>query len=125
MKKIAIITALLLMSNVAIANDSYWGQIIGGVAGGIIGNQVGGGSGKIVTTAIGASVGAIVGGRVQDNMRYNEYSRQPVIVQNNPPIIMQQNPSVNRRLGFNPIYQWQDIADESCGCYRRILVQIN
>lgn len=125
MKKIALITALLLMSNVAIANDSYWGQIIGGVAGGAIGNRFGGGSGKVVTTAIGAVVGSQVGQRIQDNMRYNEYSRQPVVVQDNPPIVMQQHPNVNRRAGFTPIYQWQDISDENCGCYRRILVQIN
>jgi hypothetical protein len=74
MKKIALVTALLLSSNVAMAYDSYMGEILGGVAGGVIGNQIGGGSGKVVTTAIGAVIGSQVGGRVEDNMRYN---RQP------------------------------------------------
>ena len=124
MKKIALITALLLSSNVALANDSYWGQIIGGVAGGVIGNQLGG-STRTITTAIGAVLGSQVGQRVQDNMRYNEYARQPVVVQNNAPIVIQQHPNVNRRAGVTPIYQWQDIADDNCGCIRRVLIQIN
>ena len=74
MKKLALITALLLSSNVAMAYDSYMGELLGGVAGGVIGNQIGGGSGRIVTTAIGAVIGSQVGGRVEDNMKYN---RQP------------------------------------------------
>jgi hypothetical protein len=75
MKKIAVVTALLLSSNVSFAYDnSYMGEIIGGIAGGVIGNQIGGGSGKVVTTAIGAAIGSQVGGRVEDSMRYN---RQP------------------------------------------------
>ena len=74
MKKIALVTALLLASNVALADDSYMGEIIGGVAGGIVGNQVGGGKGKVISTAIGAAIGSQVGGRIEDNMRYN---RQP------------------------------------------------
>ena len=124
MKKIALLTALLLASNVALANDSYWGQIIGGVAGGAIGNQLGG-STKTITTAIGAVIGSQVGKNIQDNMRYNDYSRQPVVVQNNPPIIIQQNYNVNRNARQEPVYQWMHINDENCGCYRRILVQIN
>jgi uncharacterized protein YcfJ len=72
MKKL-IATLLMLSSTIAVANDSYMGEILGAVAGGVIGNQVGGGSGKIVTTAIGASIGGIVGGRIEDNMNYNRY----------------------------------------------------
>ena len=72
MKKL-IAALLMLSSTVAVANDSYMGEILGAVAGGVIGNQVGGGSGKIVTTAIGASIGGIVGGRIEDNMNYNRY----------------------------------------------------
>ena len=124
MKKIALITSLLLASNVALANDSYWGQIIGGVAGGAIGNQLGG-STKTITTAIGAVLGSQVGQRIQDNMRYNEYARQPDVVQNNPPIVIQQNYNVNRNARQEPVYQWININDENCGCIRRVLIQIN
>lgn len=95
MKKL--IAALLMIgSTVAVAHDSYMGEIIGGVAGGIIGNQIGGGSGKVVTTAIGASIGAIVGGRVEDNMDYNRHNRyydrddryrQSRIIYQQPPVI--------------------------------------
>ena len=74
MKKIALVTALLLSSGLVLADDSYMGEIIGGVAGGVVGNQIGGGKGKVVTTAIGAVIGSQVGGRIEDNMRYN---RQP------------------------------------------------
>ncbi len=70
---------LMLGSTTAIANDSYMGEILGGVTGGIIGNQVGGGSGKVVFTAIGAGIGAIVGGRVQDNMNSNRYERNDTV----------------------------------------------
>ena len=94
MKKIAIIIALMITSNSAMADGWFVPLVVGGIGGYLIG-------------------------------RPSVVQQQPVIVQNNPPIIMQQNPSVNRRLGFTPVYQWQDIADESCGCYRRILVQIN
>lgn len=102
MKKL--IAALLMVgSTVAVANDNYMGELIGGVAGGVIGNQIGGGSGKIVTTAIGASIGAIVGGRVQDNMNnrysYSSYEnydyersrqyRHPRIIYQQPQIIYQ------------------------------------
>lgn len=75
MKKIALITALLLTSTVSMADDSYMGEILGGVAGGVIGNQIGGGKGKIVTTAIGAVIGSQVGGRVEDNMNNNRPQR--------------------------------------------------
>ena len=94
MKKIAKITALMLTSTSALADNWFAPLVVGGIGGYLIG-------------------------------RPSVVQQQPVIVQNNPPIIMQQHPNVNRRAGFTPIYQWQDIADENCGCYRRILVQIN
>jgi hypothetical protein len=47
MKKIALVTALLLSSGLVLADDSYMGEIIGGVAGGVVGNQIGGGKGKV------------------------------------------------------------------------------
>lgn len=72
MKKL-IAALLMTVCSTAMAYDSYMGEILGGVAGGIIGNQIGGGSGRVVTTAIGAGLGAIVGGRVEDNMNYNRY----------------------------------------------------
>lgn len=94
MKKIALITVLLLVSTSALADNWFAPLVVGGIGGYLIG-------------------------------RPSVVQQQPAIIQNNPPIIIQQNPSVNNRLGFTPVYQWQDINDESCRCYRRVLVQIN
>ena len=121
MKKL-IAVLLLVGASTAMAYDNYMGQIIGGVAGGIIGNQVGGGSGKIVTTAIGAGIGAIVGGRVEDNMDYNRrdryYDRDDRYRQSR--IIYQQAPIIYR---YPYGYHEETIFDGYCRCYRTVLVQ--
>lgn len=94
MKKIALITVLLLVSTSAVADNWFAPLVVGGIGGYLIG-------------------------------RPTTIQQQPVVIQNNPPIIMQQHPNANNRVGFTPIYQWQNIADDSCSCIRRILVQIN
>ena len=59
------------------AQESYGGNIIGGIAGALLGNQVGGGSGRIAATAAGGILGAIVGGNVERGSQY----RGPAAVQ--------------------------------------------
>jgi uncharacterized protein YcfJ len=113
--------AVLLMvgSTSAIAYDSYTGEILGGVAGGILGNQIGGGSGKVISTAIGAGIGAIVGGRIEDDMNYNKYDRREVIYR---------QPSTPYYSGYHqiePLYRYITVHEVSCGCNKRVLVRVN
>jgi uncharacterized protein YcfJ len=117
--------AVLLMvgSTVAIADDSYTGEILGGVAGGIIGNQIGGGSGRVVTTAIGAGIGAIVGGRIEDDMNYNRsynrYERREVIYRQPPTVYYGGYHQIE------PLYRYIIVHEVACDCDKRVLVRVN
>ncbi len=66
-----IATAAILISPIAAqAQESYAGNIVGGIAGALLGNQVGGGSGRVAATAVGGILGAIVGGNVERESQY-------------------------------------------------------
>jgi uncharacterized protein YcfJ len=110
MKKLLVVAMLSALSTTALANDSYMGEILGGIAGGVIGNRFGGGSGKVVTTAIGAVIGSQVGDYVENS---NARNRNAV------------NNNTTYYTNNQPIYQYHDVYDASCSCYRRVLVQIN
>lgn len=117
MKKLLVVAFLATLSTTSLANDSYMGEILGGIAGGVIGNQIGGGSGKVVTTAIGAVIGSQVGDYIENSgprTHNNYYPRRGTV-------------NYNTLYGTHaqPIYQYQDIYDAYCNCYRRVLVQIN
>jgi hypothetical protein len=59
-------------------------------------------------------VGPLIGGMIAGAVIY-DLSRPRVIVQQ-PPIY---------NYNSQPVYQYQDIYDGYCNCYRRVLVQIN
>ena len=72
----ATVTASLLPI-AAQAQDSYAGNIVGGIAGALLGSQVGRGNGKIAATAAGGILGAIVGGNVERGSSYRQSYNQP------------------------------------------------
>ena len=74
---VATTAALLLMPLAAQAQESYGGNIIGGIAGALLGNQVGGGNGRVAATAVGGIVGAIVGGNVERGSQYRGQAAAP------------------------------------------------
>ena len=61
-------------------------------------------------------VGPMIGGAVIGAVIYDIYNR-PRVVQQPQVVYVQPTPE--------PIYQYQDIYDRYCNCYRRVLVQIN
>ena len=71
----------------------------------------GGGMGWIAPLAIGGLIGY-------------ELNRQPTVIYQQPPVVYQQAPMVNVQPN-QPIYQYQNIYDNNCLCYRQVLVQIN
>ncbi|GAC1426501.1 MAG: hypothetical protein NVSMB6_26790 [Burkholderiaceae bacterium] len=57
------------------AEESYAGNIVGGIAGALLGSRLGGGNGKIAATAAGGVLGAIVGGNMERGSPYRgQYS---------------------------------------------------
>ena len=122
MKKLVAVLAFALASTSAMADDSYAGEIIGGVAGGIIGNQIGGGSGRIVTTAIGAGIGSIVGGRIEDDMNHNRYERREVYSYRQPTVTYYRYGGYHQ---IEPLYQYITVHEVACDCDRRVLVRVN
>ena len=52
------------------AQESYGGNVVGGIAGALLGSQIGGGNGKIAAAAVGGILGALVGGNVERNNAY-------------------------------------------------------
>ena len=62
-------------------------------------------------------IGPLVGGMIAGAVIY-DLSRPRVVVQQ-PPVVYNYNQQVQ------PIYQYQDVYDSYCNCYRRVLVQIN
>lgn len=74
MKKMNLVTALLLTSIIAAGCSSTGGQnqtggtIVGGVAGALIGSQFGGGTGRVVGAAVGTLGGALIGSEVGKSM---------------------------------------------------------
>ena len=70
---IVAITAVVSLSPLAAqAQESYTGNIVGGVAGALLGSRIGGGNGKIAATAAGGIIGAIVGGNVERGSSYRQ-----------------------------------------------------
>ena len=62
-------TASLLPGS-ATAQESYTGNVVGGIAGALLGSQIGGGNGKIAAAAAGGILGAVLGGNVERNNAY-------------------------------------------------------
>ena len=109
MKRILLVTLLATLSTGAIA-DGREGR--GGGYGGYRGGYHGGnGMGWIAPLAIGGLIGY-------------ELNRQPTVIYQQPPVVYQQAPMVNVQPN-QPIYQYQNIYDANCSCYRQVLVQIN
>lgn len=70
---LAIVTLMAsLLPITATAQESYTGNIVGGIAGALLGNRVGGGNGRIAATAAGGILGAIVGGNVERGSSYRQ-----------------------------------------------------
>ena len=64
-------TAVASFSPLAVqAQESYGGNVVGGIAGALLGSQIGGGNGKIAAAAAGGILGALVGGNVERNNAY-------------------------------------------------------
>ena len=109
MKRILLLTLLATLSTSAMA-DGREGR--GGGYGGYRGGYHGGnGMGWIAPLAIGGLIGY-------------ELNRQPTVIYQQPPVVYQQAPMVNVQPN-QPIYQYQNIYDANCSCYRQVLVQIN
>ena len=109
MKRILLVTLLATLSTGAMA-DGREGR--GGGYGGYRGGYHGGnGMGWVAPLAIGGLIGY-------------ELSRQPTVIYQQPPVVYQQAPMVNVQPN-QPIYQYQNIYDNNCLCYRQVLVQIN
>ena len=70
---ITVIMALVSFAPLAAqAQESYTGNIVGGVAGALLGSRIGGGNGKIAAAAAGGILGAIVGGNVERGSSYRQ-----------------------------------------------------
>ena len=109
MKRILLVTLLATLSTGAMA-DGREGR--GGGYGGYRGGYHGGnGMGWIAPLAIGGLIGY-------------ELNRQPTVIYQQPPVVYQQAPMINVQPN-QPIYQYQNIYDANCSCYRQVLVQIN
>ena len=109
MKRILLVILLATLSTNVLA-DGREGR--GGGYGGYHGGYHGGsGMGWIAPLAIGGLIGY-------------ELNRQPTVIYQQPPVVYQQAPMINVQPN-QPIYQYQNIYDNNCLCYRQVLVQIN
>ena len=109
MKRILLLTLLATLSTNVLADGREGrGSGYGGYRGGYHG---GNGMGWIAPLAIGGLIGY-------------ELNRQPTVIYQQPPVVYQQAPMVNVQPN-QPIYQYQNIYDNNCLCYRQVLVQIN
>ena len=109
MKRILLVTLLATLSTNVLADGREGrGSGYGGYRGGYHG---GNGMGWIAPLAIGGLIGY-------------ELNRQPTVIYQQPPVVYQQAPMVNVQPN-QPIYQYQNIYDNNCLCYRQVLVQIN
>ena len=109
MKRIILVTLLATLSTNVLA-DGREGRS-GGYGGYRGGYHGGNGMGWIAPLAIGGLIGY-------------ELNRQPTVIYQQPPVVYQQAPMVNVQPN-QPIYQYQNIYDANCSCYRQVLVQIN
>ena len=112
MKKILLVAliASIGISSFANAEGRKGGRGYGGYRGGYE-HHGGNGMGWIAPLAIGGLIGY-------------ELSRQPTVIYQQPPVVYQQAPMINVQPN-QPIYQYQNIYDNNCLCYRQVLVQIN
>ena len=108
MKRILLVTLLATLSTNVLA-DGREGR--GGGYGGYRGGYHGNGMSWIAPLAIGGLIGY-------------ELNRQPTVIYQQPPVVYQQAPMINVQPN-QPIYQYQNIYDNNCLCYRQVLVQIN
>ena len=109
MKRILLLTLLATLSTNVLADGREGrGSGYGGYRGGYHG---GNGMGWIAPLAIGGLIGY-------------ELNRQPTVIYQQPPVVYQQAPMINVQPN-QPIYQYQNIYDNNCLCYRQVLVQIN
>ena len=109
MKRILLVTLLATLSTNVLADGREGrGSGYGGYRGGYHG---GNGMGWIAPLAIGGLIGY-------------ELNRQPTVIYQQPPVVYQQAPMINVQPN-QPIYQYQNIYDNNCLCYRQVLVQIN
>ena len=99
MKKLLLLTFLATLSTTALA-DGYRGGYRGGYHGG-------GWGGWIAPLAIGGVIGY-------------ELNRQPTVIVQQP-----QYQPLPSYVPAEPVYQYQNIYDANCSCYRQVLVQIN
>ena len=112
MKKLILAVALLATSTVALADrDDFRGRGYRGYRE-VHEYHHGGGGDWIAPLVIGGVAGYVLA----------QPRQQTVIVQH--PQVVQPSPSYVPANG-EPIYQYQDIYDANCNCYRRVLVQIN
>ena len=109
MKRILLVTLLATLSTNVLA-DGREGRG-GGYGGYRSGYHGGNGMGWIAPLAIGGLIGY-------------ELNRQPTVIYQQPPVVYQQAPMINVQPN-QPIYQYQNIYDNNCLCYRQVLVQIN
>ena len=110
MKRILLVTLLATLSTNVLA-DGREGRS-GGYGGYRGGYHGGNGMGWIAPLAIGGLIGY-------------ELNRQPTVIYQQPPVVYQQAPAVVNIQPNQPIYQYQNIYDNNCLCYRQVLVQIN
>ena len=109
MKRIILVTLLATLSTNVLA-DGREGRS-GGYGGYRGGYHGGNGMGWIAPLAIGGLIGY-------------ELNRQPTVIYQQPPVVYQQAPMINVQPN-QPIYQYQNIYNANCSCYRQVLVQIN
>ena len=102
MKKLVLAVALLATSTIALADRDDRGRGYG-----YRGYEYHHHSDWVAPMVGGAIIGAVI---------YDIYNR-PRVVQQPQVVYVEPTPQ--------PIYQYQDVYDSYCNCYRRVLVQIN
>jgi uncharacterized protein YcfJ len=103
-----------LLPVAAYAQESYTGNVVGGIAGALLGNRIGGGNGRIAATAAGGIIGAIVGGNVERGSSYRQLNSPPQQTyynsypQSEPQYQTRYNPVIYARPAYvQPVYEQQ------------------
>lgn len=108
-----LLTAAVMVGCTNTGPNQTGGQIIGGVAGGLLGSQFGGGDGRLVATAVGAIAGTFIGGQVGKSMddRDRALASQSAntALENNRDNVSSSwnNPNTSRKGSFTPVNSYQ------------------
>jgi len=116
MKKIAVITLLLLTSTSVMAHG--WQGGYGGYRGGYghYENHYNGGWGGFIGPAL---IGGVIGYELSQPRTVYQ---QPQVIYQQAPIVVQQQPQIVTPQ--QPLYRKESIYDQSCGCYKEVFVQV-